>query len=136
MFGEDKMKIKWIIGSFGVLLLAASLIGNAWLLSRLRMYQFNKNHGWFSVSKIGPIEYPIYGLSLSEIKQMLDQIYTMDIRQHNKDVLEINVHSRNIVDIRTGAWFAQFNGGGKTFRFNRTPTGWELDEKGNGMWIS
>lgn len=130
------MKTKWIIGTLGVLLVA-SLAGNAWLGATLRTYRYNVNHGWFTYSDEGAPEYPIVGLPADDLKQMLDQIGgTDEQRPEDKYVLFLEVLSADKVDITTGRQDAPLSGGGRIFRFNKTPDGWKLDNQRDGCWVS
>ena len=130
------MKTKWIIGTLGVLLVA-SLAGNAWLGATLRAYRYNVNHSWFTYSHEGAPEYPIVGLPSADLKQMLDQIAgTDEQRPEDKHVLLLEVLSADKVDITTGRQDAPESGGGKIFRFNKTPDGWILDENSDSFWVS
>jgi hypothetical protein len=130
------MKIKWIIGTLGILLVA-SLAGNAWLGATLRAYRYNVSHGWFAYSYEGAPVYPIVGLPSADLKQMLDQIVATDgQRPEDKYILFLEVLSANKVDITTGRQDAPLSGGGKIFRFNKTSEGWVLDEKRDSIWVS
>ena len=130
------MKTKWIIGILGVLLVV-SLAGNAWLGATLRAYRYNVNHSWFTYSHEGAPEYPIVGLPSADLKQMLDQIAgTDEQRPEDKYVLLLEFISADKVDITTGRQDAPESGGGKVFRFNKTPDGWILDENSDSFWVS
>ena len=130
------MKTIWIIGTLGVLLVA-SLAGNAWLGATLRAYRYNVNHSWFTYSHEGAPEYPIVGLPSADLKQMLDQIAgTDEQRPEDKYVLLLEFISADKVDITTGRQDAPESGGGKVFRFNKTPDGWILDENSDSFWVS
>ena len=130
------MKTKWIIGTLGVLLVA-SLAGNAWLGATLRAYRYNVNHSWFTYSYEGAPEYPIVGLPSADLKQMVDQIAATDEqRPEDKYILLLEVLSADKVEITTGRQDAPLSGGGRIFRFNKTSTGWMLDNKRHGGWVS
>ena len=130
------MKTIWIIGTLGVLLVA-SLAGNAWFGATLRAYRYNVNHSWFKYSHEGAPEYPIVGLPSADLKQMLDQIAgTDEQRPEDKYVLLLEFISADKVDITTGRQDAPESGGGKVFRFNKTPDGWILDENSDSFWVS
>ena len=130
------MKTKWIIGILGVLLVV-SLAGNAWLGATLRAYRYNVNHSWFTYSHEGAPEYPIVGLPSADLKLMLDQIAgTDEHRPEDKYVLILEVLSADKVDITTGRQDAPESGGGKIFRFNKTPDGWILDVNTDSVWVS
>ena len=130
------MKTKWIIGTLGVLLVA-SLAGNAWLGATLRAYRYNVSQGWFTYSYEGVPKYPIIGLSSSELQQMMEQIDATDEkRPEDKYVLLIEFLGADKVDITTGRQDAPLSGGGRMFRFNKTPDGWLLDNSTQGIWVS
>ena len=130
------MKTNWIIGTLGVLLFA-SLASNAWLGATLKTYRYNVSQGWFTYSFQGAPEYPIIGLPSSDLKQMLDQIDASDEqRSEDKYVLMVEVLDLNTVEITTGRQDGPLSGGGRIFHFNRKTTGWELDIKRHGGWLS
>lgn len=130
------MKTKFTIGIFA-LLLVASLAGNAWLGATLRAYRYNVSHGWFTYSREGASKYPIIGLSSSDLRQMMEQIDATD-QKHPEDkyVLFIEFQSADKVDITTGRQNGPLSGGGRMFRFNKTPNGWVLDNSTQGFWVS
>ena len=128
------MKSKWITGTLMVLLVA-SLAGNAWLGATLRTYRYNFDHGWFTTSD-EEIRFPMTGLTSSELQQMLDQIYSTEKDANDSAVLSVQVIGKNIVEIKTGILEAPLSGIGCNFRFNRTPTGWILDKKYISNWIA
>ncbi len=130
------MKTKWIVGTLGVLLVA-SLAGNAWLGATLRACRYNVSQGWFKYSREGAPEYPITGLTSSDLRQMMEQIDATDgERAEDKCVLFIEVLSADKVEITTGRQDAPLSGGGRIFRFNKTAAGWELDVARHGIWVS
>lgn len=67
---------------------------------------------------------------------MLDQIDYSEKELNDRCVLSVQVLAKDIVEITTGRLEGPLSGGGRIFRFNRTPTGWELDEKRIGGWVS
>ena len=130
------MKTKWFAGILG-LLLAASLAGNAWLGATLRAYRYNVSQGWFAYSREGAPEFPISGLSSSEMKRLLDLIDATEQQDlQDKCVLRVEVLGKNTVEITTGKQDGPLAGSGRVFRFFRTPAGWELDKKRLGGWLS
>jgi len=51
-------------------------------------------------------------------------------------VLSVRVLGKDVVEITTGRLEGPLSGWGRIIRFNRTPTGWKLDEKRGGGWVS
>jgi len=130
------MKTKWTIGILA-LLLVASLAGNTWLGATLRAYRYNVSQGWFTYSHEGAPDYPIVGLTSADLRHIMEQIDATDEkRPEDKCVLFIEVLSADKVDITTGRQNAPLSGGGRTFRFNKTPDGWVLDNKSYAIWVS
>ena len=130
------VKIKWILGLLGLVLLVVSLAGNVWLGTELRSSRCKFNRAWFASTNSRNPEFPMVGLSSVELKQMFDQIESAAPRGDNRLILSVQVLGKNTVGIRTGIIGSPVGGGGRTFRFNRTPTGWKMDEKWMGAWIS
>jgi hypothetical protein len=128
------MNKKWI---FCMVLLAISLAGNIWLGATLQVYVYNSKQGWFSYSdEVIPI-YPIHGLSLAELGQILDQIdATTQEHLEDKYVRGLEFLEQNTIKVITGRTNGILNGRGLIFLFNRKPDGWKLDEKHSSKWIS
>ena len=130
------MKTKWIIGTLGVLLVT-SFAGNAWLGATLRAYRYNVSHGWFAYACEGAPDYPIIGIPSADLKQMVDQIDSTEaLRPEDRYILQLEVLSADKAEVTTGRQDAPLSGGGRIFRFNKTPTGWMLDPTHNGGWVS
>ena len=130
------MKIKWLLGMLGLVLLVVSLAGNVWLGIELRSSRCKFNRARFASTNSRNPEFPMIGLSSVDLKQMTDQIESAAPRGNSRLVLSVQVLGKNTVGIRTGIIAGPCGGGGRTFRFNRTPTGWKMDENWMGSWIS
>ena len=130
------MKTKIVAICF-TLVLTASLVANVWLGATLRTYQYNLHQGWFTCSSDGAPEFPIEGLTATDVKAMLEVLdKEKDLGEWDHRVMTLDVKDRNNVEITTGRLTSNLSGGGRIFHFKRKPSGWELDRRGFRCWVS
>lgn len=73
------------------------------------------------------ISYPLYGLSLKDMKDILELVDSIPESERGGGIIQINSHGDDHVIIMTGSGTGPLSGGGRVLYIFRTESGWSLD---------
>lgn len=127
-------KIRKVVIPILILSLAASVIGNTWLVATLKMYRYNLQHQLFIGESDELVSYPVHGAGLDEVKQVIDMINSETSDQHDRKILLMKISDSNNLEVVTGIQDGPISGGGKIFRFKLINGQWILDR--TSRWTS
>ena len=120
-----------------VILLAASLGVNAWLHHEVRRYEGRQPFLPFHQLEEIRVQYPIPGLSDSDLRDILSIFYSLPPEEQDGGILQIMTYGRDHVIIQTGTIQGPLSGGGRFHVFTRSEDGWiHNKELSKTIWVS